>query len=77
MQVITPMDIFRKFAIRKADLITARLKGIEANPHARQASIMIRAEDNPRAEMRIILSRSELEDLHRRIGVALGELPVN
>ena len=71
------MDIFRKFAIRKADLITATLKGVETNPHARQASISIRAEDNPRAEMRMILSRAELEDLHRRIGAALSELPVN
>ncbi|OLU25534.1 hypothetical protein BVH03_17985 [Pseudomonas sp. PA15(2017)] len=71
------MDIFRKFAIRKAEVIAAKLKGVEVNPHARQASISIRAEDDPRSELRMILGRAELEDLHRRIGVALGELPAN
>jgi hypothetical protein len=71
------MDIFRKFAIRKAELIAAKLHGVEVNPHARQASISIRAKDDPRAELRMILDRTEMEELHSRLGQALGEMPAN
>lgn len=71
------MDIFRSFAIRKAQVIAASVKGVEVNQHAQQASISIRAEEDPRSELRMILGRAELEDLHRRLSAALAELPTN
>lgn len=66
------MLIFRKFCIRKADVIEATLKDVSVNLHARQAAIIIRAKEDKRAEMRMDLTADEVERLLKLLRIAFA-----
>lgn len=67
------MELFRRFTIRKAELVTAVLRAVDANRSAKQITLSFRATDD-RAEMRAILATDEARELHARLGEALTAL---
>lgn len=65
------MLIFKKFCIRKADVIEATMKNVEVNLSTNRVNVFIRSLDDARSEMRMDLDADEAKRLHKLLGVAL------
>ncbi|MCR3807318.1 TRAP transporter TatT component family protein [Pseudomonas aeruginosa] len=68
------MDMYRKFAIRKAEMTEASISEVSANLSSNLVSVRILEDQDKRSTMQMFLYQKEAASFHKKLGDALAAI---